>query len=67
MAAAACKFTCLACMPGRSTKSCQASPMQVLVRLAFGIDVHRNVAMKLAVRSESGDVSEAIHQIIQEA
>lgn len=39
----------------------------VLVRLAFGIDAGRNVAMKLAVRSESPDVSEAIHAIIQEA
>eukprot|EP00887_Chlorella_sp_A99_P007682 scaffold20.g7682.t1 len=41
--------------------------VQVLVRLAFGIDAGRNVAMKLAVRSESLDVSEAIHAIIQEA
>lgn len=40
---------------------------QVLVRLAFGIDAQRNVAMKLAVRSESPEVSEAIHAIIQEA
>lgn len=41
--------------------------VQVLVRLAFGIDSQRNVAMKLAVRSESPEVSEAIHAIIQEA
>lgn len=41
--------------------------VQVLVRLQFGIDMSRNVAMKLAVRSEAADVSEAIHQIIQEA
>ena len=41
--------------------------VQVLVRLSFGIDAGRNVAMKLAVRSESADVSEAIHLIIQEA
>lgn len=41
--------------------------VQVLVRLSFGIDAQRNVAMKLAVRSESADVSEAIHAIIQEA
>ncbi|GAB4819163.1 hypothetical protein N2152v2_006209 [Parachlorella kessleri] len=41
--------------------------VQVLVRLNFGIDMSKNVAMKLAVRSESPDVSEAIHQIIQEA
>ena len=40
---------------------------QVLVRLAFGIDTARNVAMKLAVRSESPDVSEAVHAIIQQA
>lgn len=39
----------------------------VLVRLAFGIDASRSVAMKLAVRSESADVSEAIHAIIQES
>lgn len=44
-----------------------SAPLQVLVRLAFGIDASRNVAMKLAVRSESADVSEAIHAIIQEA
>ena len=44
-----------------------ARPAQVLVRLQFGIDMAKNVAMKLAVRSESPDVSEAIHQIIQEA
>ena len=40
---------------------------QVLVRLAFGIDAQRNVAMKLAVRSASAEVSEAIHAIIQDA
>ena len=41
--------------------------VQVLVRLAFGIDAARNVAMKLAVRSGAVEVSEAIHAIIQEA
>jgi coatomer protein complex subunit gamma len=39
----------------------------VLVRLQFGIDASRSVAMKLAVRASSADVSEAIHQIIQDA
>lgn len=40
---------------------------QVLVRLSFGIDQANAVAMKLVVRAESLDVSEAIHQIIQDA
>eukprot|EP00951_Prasinocladus_malaysianus_P049133 scaffold666341_cov50-Prasinocladus_malaysianus.AAC.1 len=40
---------------------------QVLVRLNFGIDGSNNVAMKLCVRSEDEDVSDAIHQIIQDA
>ena len=40
---------------------------QALVRLQFGIDAGRNVAMKLASRSETQEVSEAIHMIIQEA
>lgn len=40
---------------------------QVLVRLNFGIDAQKNVAMKMAVRSESVETSEAIHVIIQEA
>ena len=39
--------------------------LQVLVRLLFGIDMSRNVAMKLVVRSDSVETSEAIHQIIQ--
>jgi hypothetical protein len=43
------------------------SPEQVLVRMAFGIDAGNNVAMKLAVRAESADVSDIIHQIIAEA
>jgi coatomer subunit gamma len=43
------------------------SDVPVVVRLAFGIDPSKNVAMKLAVRSGSVEVSEAIHQIIQEA
>jgi len=36
-----------------------------LARISFGIDMGRNVAMKLVTRSESPEVSEAIHQIIQ--
>ncbi|KAK9837106.1 hypothetical protein WJX81_003075 [Elliptochloris bilobata] len=40
---------------------------QALVRLSFGIDAARSVAMKLVVRSDSPDVSQAIHQIIQDA
>mmetsp|Transcript_39178 Transcript_39178/g.99265 ORF Transcript_39178/g.99265 Transcript_39178/m.99265 type:complete len:142 (-) Transcript_39178:160-585(-) len=40
---------------------------QVLVRMNFGIDSGGNVAMKLCVRSEDEDISDAIHHIIQEA
>lgn len=40
---------------------------QVLVRMQFGIDAGNNVAMKLIVRAETFDISEAIHQIIQDA
>ncbi|GIL83130.1 hypothetical protein Vretimale_11463 [Volvox reticuliferus] len=40
---------------------------QVLVRMSFGIDSTNNVAMKLVVRAESTELSEAIHQIIQDA
>jgi coatomer protein complex subunit gamma len=40
---------------------------QVLVRIAFGIDASSSVAMKLAVRSEARELSEAVHAIIQEA
>lgn len=40
---------------------------QVLVRIQFGIDASRQVAMKLAVRSEGVDLSEAVHGIIQNA
>ena len=40
---------------------------RALVRISFGIDAMRSVAMKLAVRAEPPDISEAIHQIIQEA
>ncbi|CAA6663000.1 unnamed protein product [Spirodela intermedia] len=37
---------------------------KVLVRLAFGIDASKHVAMKLAVRSDDPSVSEAIHDIV---
>ncbi|XP_078436668.1 coatomer gamma-2 subunit, putative / gamma-2 coat protein, putative / gamma-2 COP [Wolffia australiana] len=37
---------------------------KVLVRLSFGIDSTKHVAMKLAVRSDDPDVSEAIHDIV---
>ena len=40
---------------------------QALVRLSFGIDAARSVAMKLVVRSDSPEASQAIHQIIQDA
>jgi coatomer protein complex subunit gamma len=36
-----------------------------LARISFGIDLARNVAMKLVTRSDVPEVSEAIHQIIQ--
>ncbi|KAL0348405.1 UNVERIFIED_CONTAM: Coatomer subunit gamma-2 [Sesamum angustifolium] len=38
--------------------------VKVLVRLSFGIDGTKEVAMKLAVRSEDESVSEAIHEIV---
>lgn len=37
---------------------------KVLVRLSFGIDGSKDVAMKLAVRSDDVNVSEAIHEIV---
>ncbi|KMZ74669.1 Coatomer subunit gamma-2 [Zostera marina] len=37
---------------------------KVLVRLSFGIDGPKQVAMKLAVRSEDQEVSDAIHEIV---
>jgi coatomer protein complex subunit gamma len=49
------------------TKSLFVSGAQVLVRMAFGIDASNNVAMKLVVRAESFELSEAVHQIIQDA
>jgi coatomer protein complex subunit gamma len=38
--------------------------IQVLVRLSVGIDSQKQVAMKLAVRSEDAAVSDIIHEII---
>ncbi|KMZ56280.1 Coatomer subunit gamma-2 [Zostera marina] len=38
--------------------------VKVLVRLSFGIDGPKQVAMKLAVRSEAEAVSDAIHEIV---
>ncbi len=46
---------------------CPAIGLQVLVRMSFGIDASNNVAMKLVVRAESFELSEAVHQIIQDA
>lgn len=40
------------------------SNVKVLVRLSFGIDGPKQVAMKLAVRSEDEAVSDAIHEIV---
>lgn len=38
--------------------------VRVLVRLQFGLDASREVAMKLAVRSEDEAVSDTIHEIV---
>ncbi|XP_057749536.1 coatomer subunit gamma-2 [Arachis stenosperma] len=38
--------------------------IKVLVRLSFGLDGPKDVAMKLAVRSEDEAVSDAIHEIV---
>lgn len=38
--------------------------VKVLVRLSFGIDGQKDVAMKLAVRSEDESVSDTIHEIV---
>lgn len=38
--------------------------VQVLVRLSLGIDSQKQVAMKLAVRSEDPAISDIIHEII---
>lgn len=41
--------------------------VHVMARVSFGIDASRNVAMKLAVRSQDIGVCEALHEIIQGA
>lgn len=38
--------------------------VKVLVRMSFGIDAQKEVAMKLAVRSEDISVSDAIHEMV---
>ncbi|MFS7979829.1 putative coatomer/calthrin adaptor appendage subdomain, TBP domain superfamily [Helianthus anomalus] len=38
--------------------------VKVLVRLSFGVDSAKEVAMKLAVRSEDEGVSDAIHELV---
>lgn len=38
--------------------------VKVLVRLSFGLDGPKDVAMKLTVRSEDETVSDAIHEIV---
>jgi coatomer protein complex subunit gamma len=41
--------------------------VEVLVRLAVGIEAQKQVAMKLMVRSEDPAVSDIIHEIIANA
>lgn len=41
--------------------------LSCLVRLSFGIDSKRNVAMKVIVRGDSSDIADAVDSIIQEA
>lgn len=36
-----------------------------LARISFGIDIGRNVAMKLVSRSDQHEISDFLHQIIQ--
>lgn len=38
--------------------------VKVLVRLSFGLDGPKDVAMKLTVRSDDESVSDAIHEIV---
>jgi hypothetical protein len=38
--------------------------IKVLVRLSFGLDGPKDVAMKLTVRSDNETVSDAIHEIV---
>ena len=37
------------------------------MRMSFGIDAGNQVAMKLVVRADTPEISEAVHQIIQSA
>ncbi|KAJ0077881.1 hypothetical protein Patl1_37346 [Pistacia atlantica] len=39
-------------------------PCEVLVRLQFGVDGPKDIAMKLAVRSKDENVSDMIHEIV---
>lgn len=41
--------------------------IHVMARVSFGIDASKNVAMKLAVRSQDIGVCEALHEVIQGA
>jgi hypothetical protein len=41
--------------------------LQVLVRMSLGMDASGSVAMKLIVRGDSAESSEAVHSIIQNA
>jgi len=38
--------------------------IKVLVRLSFGLDGPKDIAMKLSVRSEDETVSDTIHEIV---
>lgn len=38
--------------------------VKVLVRLQFGVDGPKDIAMKLSVRSEDETVSDVIHEIV---
>lgn len=40
--------------------------VQALVRLQFGIDASRQVAMKVVVRAAEDAVADAVHRIIQD-
>lgn len=40
--------------------------MQALVKLSFGIDAARQVAMKVVVRAADNAVADAVHRIIQD-
>ena len=40
--------------------------VQALVRLSFGVDAARQVAMKVVVRSADEAVADAVHRIIQD-